>query len=125
MRMRLAAALTAACVLSGCGTTLLVETHVSPARTQAAEAVRIFRRGEAAPKVARTLVWVEGVSCRSEIWDPVSEKAALLQAKLRALDMGADALVEVQAVTAGTDLEENCWKTVTVSGLAVILAKGG
>jgi uncharacterized protein YbjQ (UPF0145 family) len=125
MKLRIAIIALAACGLTACGTFMDIEEHVSPERAQLAEPIKIYRVGTPLPEIVRTLGRVEGYSCKSEIWDPVSEKAALQQLKLRALDMGANAVIRVEVSWDGFELDNNCWKSVTTTGIAVIAANGG
>ena len=107
---------------TSCGTYLPVETRIPPARAISASEIRTYPKGQLSqvPTIARTLGPVEGHSCKNKFWDKASQELALEQVKLRALDLGANGVVEVEYNRAGTELATNCWSSFTASGVAVI-----
>lgn len=112
-------------LLSGCGANVPIARVNDPVAIHAANNIAVFRKGqlEQVPLIARTLGPVEGHSCKNKFWDKVSEEDALEQSKIRALEMGANAIVELRYDWSGTELARNCWKSVTASGVAVVLEK--
>lgn len=112
-------------VLSGCGANVPINRISDPSVLQAASNIVAFRKGqlEQVPLIARTLGPVEGHSCQNKFWDKVSEEDALQQAKLKALELGANGIVELRYDWSGTELARNCWKSVTASGVAVVFEK--
>lgn len=89
-------------------------------RTTAAN-VRIFAVGQAAPRVQSSLGEVTAYSCKFLIWDaPASRGDALQQLQLKAMKMGANAIINVTFDVRGADaLGTNCYQTVEASGMAV------
>jgi uncharacterized protein YbjQ (UPF0145 family) len=73
------------------------------------------------PEVAKYLGDITAYSCKNLLWDPPSSKGdALTQLKLKALELGADGIIDVTFDTRGTDAYgTNCWDSVQASGVAV------
>lgn len=115
----------ASLVLTACAANLPLEKNIGADRVSAASRIVVFNKGHLSevPTIAKTLGPIEGHSCKHNFWDPVSEKDALQQVQLKALDMGANGIVQVQYDWSGTELTRNCWKSVTASGVAVIFQR--
>lgn len=66
---------------------------------------------------------ITAYSCQFYPSDPPASKGdALLQLKLKALEKGADAIIDLTFDTRGTDpFGTNCWESVQASGVAVKL----
>lgn len=111
--------------LSGCAANVPLNRVSDPYVIKTANNIPAYRKGQLdqVPLITRTLGPVEGHSCKHNFWDPVSEEDALQQAKLNALEMGANGIVEVRYEWSGTELARNCWKSVTASGVAVVFKK--
>jgi hypothetical protein len=73
------------------------------------------------PEVAKYLGDITAYSCKHVLWDPPASKGnALTQLKLKALDLGADGIIDITFDTKGTDTwGTNCWESVQASGVAV------
>jgi hypothetical protein len=76
------------------------------------------------PQVAEYLGPLEAYSCKNLIFDPPASKGdALQQLRVKAAQMEADAIIDVNFDQQGTDTwGTNCWETVQASGMAVRLA---
>ena len=64
---------------------------------------------------------VQGFSCKNKVWDPPATQAdAIIQAKIKAFDLGANGLGNVQcSPLEGTSLSRNCWESLVCSGQGV------
>ena len=86
------------------------------------EQIPVFEFGQPAnhPPIAERLGIVSAYSCKHLLWDPPATKEdALLKLRLKALEMGAQAVVEVVFENKGTGLDTNCWETWQAKGTAV------
>lgn len=84
--------------------------------------VQIFTvDGKSHPKVKTYLGDIVAYSCKHLMWDaPASKGNALLQLRLKALDIKASAIIDVTFDSRGTDaFGTNCWESVQASGVAV------
>lgn len=111
-------------ILSGCGTFVPVKdvSKISPEIKQKAYQVQIFTvDGKSHPKVKTYLGDIVAYSCKHLMWDaPASKGNALLQLRLKALDIKASAIIDVTFDSRGTDaFGTNCWESVQASGVAV------
>lgn len=90
---------------------------------QAALNVRLFPVGTPYPEVVQTMGAVSAFSCKNMMWDkPASTGDALAQLRLKAMRMGANAVIDVTTDTRGTDaLGTNCWESVQATGTAVVI----
>jgi uncharacterized protein YbjQ (UPF0145 family) len=114
-----------ALITFGCGTFVPV-TDVSkvPKETlQQAYKVKTFMAGSNVnhPQVKEFLGEITAYSCKHLLWDPPASKGdALSQLRLKALEMGADGIIDVTFDSRGTDaFGTNCWESVQASGVAV------
>jgi hypothetical protein len=99
-------------------------SEVPPAEAQAALAIRVFPQSVTQPTIiTRYLGAVEAFSCKNKVWDkPASTGDAIAQLRLKALRMGANAVIGVTTDTRGTDAwGTNCWESVQASGTAVVI----
>jgi uncharacterized protein YbjQ (UPF0145 family) len=116
-----------AAISSGCGTFVPVTdvSKVPKEQLRQAAHVRIFMLGgNAAPtEIIDTLGEITAYSCKHLLTDPPASKGdALAQLKLKALEMGANTVIDVTFDSRGTDTwGTNCWETVQASGTAVII----
>ena len=108
--------------LTGCSPFVeVVDLKAVPEATRdASMQVRIIPLGMPVPAGIRMVGPVEAYSCKALLWDPPATQGnALQQLQLKALKMGADAVVNVAFDLRGTDqYGTNCWQTVTASGFA-------
>lgn len=111
--------------LSACGPRVerVRMANVSSAEQQAALQVRVFPVGSAYPEVVRHIGPVSAFSCKNKVWEkPASTGDAITQLRLKALRMGANAVIDMTSDTRGTDTwGTNCWESVQAEGTAVIL----
>ncbi|MEE2953022.1 MAG: heavy metal-binding domain-containing protein [Pseudomonadota bacterium] len=113
----------AAFALTACNTseqTKRIDTTSLPsALVAAANQVRVIPEGG---DYNRLLGSVQGFSCKRMTWDPPASKgAALQQLRIKAHQLGANAVTNVAYDERGTDTwGTNCWESVTASGDAVI-----
>lgn len=119
--------LTAAIAPAGCGPRIerVNMTQVPADEAQAALSVRLFTVGQNYPDIAQTLGTVTAFSCKNKVWDkPASTGDAFAQLRLKAMRMGANAVIDVTTDDRGTDTwGTNCWETVQASGTAVVIRK--
>lgn len=87
--------------------------------------VQIFEGSSPHPRIETYYESLHATSCKNKLWDPPPTKGnALQQLRLKALSLGANAIVNVHFDTQGTDaLGTNCWKSVTATGDAVLIDK--
>lgn len=72
------------------------------------------------PKVKEFLGKITAFSCQYDWWDPyASEDNALAQLKLKAMERGADGIIDVKYNFSGASLSANCWSMVRATGIAV------
>ena len=84
--------------------------------------ILVFEFGQPAnhPPIAERLGIISAYSCKHLLWDPAATKEdALLKLRLKALEMGAHAIVDVVFENKGTGLDTNCWETWQAKGTAV------
>lgn len=105
--------------LAGCAGGV-APSDFAPAVQAAASKVRIYTIENSNAPVGQAIGPVEAYSCqRSSLGGPPSRSDALQQLRLKAADMGADAVTEVTFDDAGTNLQTNCWSSVHAAGTAV------
>lgn len=98
----------------------VIDARALPAETQLAAANLPVL--ETAPEQAVSLGEIDATSCKNKIWSPdPSEEDALRQLKIKASDLGADALTNVQYDPSGTSLLRNCWSSIRATATAVKL----
>ena len=86
-----------------------------------ASKVKIYRLGREHPEIKTNLGQIKSNSCKNMTWDPEpSEEDANLQLQIRAIDKGANGIVNVRYSREGTSLLTNCWSLIRASGTAVI-----
>lgn len=119
------AGLLLASFISGCATFVPVTdvSKVSKDQLRQASQIRIFtlESSTAYPEIAESLGDITAYSCKHLLTDPPASKGdALTQLKLKALEMGANGIIDVTFDRRGTDAwGTNCWESVQVSGVAV------
>lgn len=111
--------------LSGCATFVPVTdvSKVPKDQLRQASQIRIFmlENSSAYPEIPESLGDVTAYSCKHLLTDPPASKGdALTQLKLKALEMGANGIIDVTFDRRGTDAwGTNCWESVQASGVAV------
>lgn len=89
---------------------------------RAALAIKVYDQATGAPQYSEIVNEVQAISCQNKVWDAPATKAdALRQLRVKALRLGANAIVSVTYTNSGTSYKPNCWESVTVSGTAVRL----
>ena len=112
-------------LLSGCSPFVpVIKVADVPKETlQKAYQIQIFEVGNSTshPQVSDYLGNITAYSCKNMLTDPPASKGdALIQLRLKALELGADAVLDITFDTRGTDTwGTNCWESVQVSGVAV------
>ena len=112
-------------LVSGCVPSFVPVTDISKVtedRLQAAYQIKTYTvENNNYPEVAEYLGDITAYSCKHVLWDPPASKGnALIQLKLRALELGADGIINITFDTRGTDTwGTNCWESVQASGIAV------
>jgi uncharacterized protein YbjQ (UPF0145 family) len=63
---------------------------------------------------------IEATSCKNLMWDPApTEEDALAQLKVKAANLGGNAVANVTYRHDGTSLNTNCWSSITATGVAL------
>ena len=110
-------------VLSACSPFVEVTdlNDLNPETLNRALRVKTFVIGQPTPAHYTAIAPVTAFSCKHLMTDPPASKGnALLQLQVKALELGASAVVNVSFDTRGTDtFGTNCWETVQASGVAV------
>jgi uncharacterized protein YbjQ (UPF0145 family) len=90
---------------------------------QRALSIRVYDQTLPPPAIKQAIGEVSATSCKNKLWDKPSTKGdALAQLRLKALRMGANAVISVTYDEHGQDaLGTNCWNSVTASGVAAII----
>lgn len=116
-------------LLTGCGTFVPVQdvSKVRKEKLQQAYKIKTFtiEGGRQPPQISNYLGDITAYSCKHLMWDPPASKGnALTQLRLKALDMGAEGIIDVTFDSRGTDtFGTNCWESVQASGVAVKFEK--
>ena len=111
--------------ISGCGTFVpITDTSEVPEPTLSkAYRVKVITAGSSVetPNIYKYLGAITTYSCKHLLWDPPASKGdALLQLQIKAIELGANGIVDVTFDIRGTDTcGTNCWETVQASGVAV------
>ena len=114
-------------LLSSCGPRVKVTklSDISPDILTKATKVQIFRLDNAQPKpeIEKHLGEITAYSCKHLVWDPPASKGnALTQLKVRAVELGANGVIDITFDYSGTDAwGTNCWESIQASGTAVTL----
>lgn len=112
-------------LLGGCGPSVPVIdiSKVPKERLHAAYQIKTYTAGSNLnyPEIEEYLGDITAYSCQNVLWDKPSSKGdALTQLRLKALDLGANGIIDVTFDTRGTDAwGTNCWESVQASGVAV------
>lgn len=112
-------------LLTGCGSFVPVidTSEVPPETLQQAYAVQAFTTGSNSgyPPIQQYLGNITAFSCKHLLTDPPASRGdALLQLRLKALELGANGIIDLTYDERGTDtFGTNCWETVQASGVAV------
>jgi uncharacterized protein YbjQ (UPF0145 family) len=122
MRMMI---LAAALGLAACGPRgdYIKMADQTPQEVTASMNVRVFEGSAFTGNVSQYLKSVSAFSCKNQAYDPPPSKGdALSQLRIKAMRLGANAIVNVYFDTDGTDAwGTNCWKSVTATGDAVVI----
>lgn len=96
---------------------------VPPEKLQKAYQIKTYTTGSdlSYPEVAEYMGDVTAYSCKHLLTDPPASKGnALTQLKIKALDMGANGIIDLNFDSRDTDTwGTNCWESVQASGVAV------
>ena len=116
----------AALLLIGCGAGQYADrinvSKLPEDEQRAALAIKVFDQSTGSPQYSEIVDEVQAISCQNKVWDPPATKAdALRQLRVKALRLGANAIIGVTYTESGTSYKPNCWESVTVSGTAVRL----
>lgn len=86
--------------------------------------VEVYEGSTKHPEVIAHLSNLQATSCKNMTWDPPATKGnALQQLRLKAVQAGANGLINVYFDKQGTDTwGTNCWESVTATGDAVTLS---
>ena len=109
----------------GCGPAVPVQdvSKISKEHLQKAYKIKTYTINNSTnhPEISEHLGDITAYSCKHMTWDPPASKGnALLQLRLKALELNADAIIEVTFDSKGTDVfGTNCWESVQASGVAV------
>ena len=115
-----------ALLLTSCGPRVKVTklSDISPDILTNATKVQIFRLDNAQPKpeIEKYLGEITAYSCKHMVWDPPASKGnALTQLKVRAVELGANGVIDITFDYKGTDTwGTNCWESIQASGTAVM-----
>lgn len=115
--------------LASCAAQVPIENlhQASQSQVVAANKIRVYMLGSALTPsgIDAQLGEVEAYSCKHELWDmPASKANALSQLRLKAAEMGADALMDVTIDRSGTDaFGTDCWNAIEASGMAIKINK--
>ena len=97
-------------------------SKLPPEQQKSALAVRVFDQSMQPPSAKEIVSEIQAVSCQNKPWQPPSTKGdALSQLRVKALQLGANAITGVTYTERGTTYKPNCWNSVIVSGTAVKL----
>jgi uncharacterized protein YbjQ (UPF0145 family) len=123
--MRIWIAILIASIAAGCSPFVPVTdvAAVDPQTRTSAIQIRVLPLGMQIPAGTKMLQPIQANSCKHLMTDPPATQGdALQQLQLRALELNANAIVNVTFDTRGTDtFGTNCWQTVTASGFAAMV----
>lgn len=119
-------AATIALLLTGCGAGQYADrinvSKLPEEEQRAALAIKVYDQVTGAPQYSEIIDEVQAISCQNKVWDaPATNADALRQLRVKALRLGADAVISVTYTNSGTSYKPNCWESITVSGTAVRL----
>ena len=112
-------------ILAGCGAFVPVQdvSKVDSETMQKAYKVKTFNANSnmSYPEVKNYYGPIVAFSCKGMLYDPPASKGdALIQLRLKAVELGANGIIDITFDTRGTDTwGTNCWETVQASGTAV------
>jgi S1-C subfamily serine protease len=125
MTKNIGVALAVLLFVSGCFPAFVPVTDISKVssdKLQAARQIKTYTtESNNHPEVAEYLGDITAYSCKHVVWDPPASKGdALIQLKLKAVELGADGIIDITFDSRGTDTwGTNCWESVHASGIAV------
>ena len=122
--MRFPMALICCVTVSSCAPFVPVTNlaDVDPKVMASAAQIRVLPLGMQIPTGAKIIQAIQAYSCKLFLSDPpASQGNAMQQLQLRALELKANAIVNVTFDTRGADAGTNCWQSVTASGFAAHL----
>lgn len=90
-------------------------------KQKAIQNMKVYESKELAALKYEVVGDVQGFSCKNKVWDPPATQAdAISQAKIKAFDLGANGLGNVQCgPLEGTSLSRNCWESLACTGQGV------
>lgn len=84
--------------------------------------IPVYMGEQTTPAASEFIDQIKATSCKHWMWEPAASTGnALEQLRIKALRIGAGAIVHVYCDKLGTNLGTNCWSSVTCSGDAVKL----
>jgi S1-C subfamily serine protease len=111
-------ALLALPTLAACmGPMVTVVRLSSEEKQRLATKVPVFAVGDAPAGVYAPAGPIAATSCKNKIWDPAAtEDDAKAQLRFRAVQAGADAVIDVVCSSDSTSVATNCWSSVACQG---------
>lgn len=81
----------------------------------------IYNEAQLIGKKYKVITVVEGISCKNKMWDPPATKTgAINQTKYWALELGTDALLNIQCeYPRDTTTTYNCFESITCTAQAI------
>ncbi len=115
--------------MSGCGTFVpVIDVTTVPKDTmQQAFRIKVYETNSTTnyPEISEYIGNITAYSCKHMLYDPPASKGdALIQLRLKAVEVGADCVIDLTYDSRGTDTwGTNCWESVQASGVAVKFKK--
>jgi hypothetical protein len=106
-------------LITGCSPVEMDMTQEPDAAKMAAAGVRIYTINTSYPEGAELIRPIEVMSCQRNGYGRSSSSSnAIQQLQVKALEVGANAVVNVTVDSGGVSLLSNCWNSVTAAGTA-------
>lgn len=117
------AAVVAGCVGPNPQMGVIRTAEVSSEVRERAQLVQVLNAPYSPSIVQKVVGAVTATSCKNKTWEPPATRGdALLQLRIKAAELGANALTNVLFDEQGTDAwGTNCWQSITASADAVLL----
>ena len=112
---RLSVLLTSALLLAGCAPAM----NITPEVRRQAAAISIVTPEQIGDRKYSILAEVSGHSCARQVGSDPSMDAAREDLKIKAAQMGADAVASVLCKEGQISWTRNCWKTIECRGDAI------
>jgi uncharacterized protein YbjQ (UPF0145 family) len=89
---------------------------------RAAARIHLLESADLRPGSYTIIDRVAGFSCKHVLWDRNPEQTkAIEELRFRAMTHNANAVVNPRCISDGLSIRMNCWKSITCTGLTVIL----